>query len=232
MDPEVLEIFDDDSGNDEGDQAPGNGYVELDRRALLTPIITRVVDALGGWEVDESTSTTKSKNVYKLGDEVYGCLKDLKRLWRKDDTDDNRTVARIFYESRLLTNDLIPILLATAGQGQFEDKRAIAAVDLMTAMTWPIDVAEELKELDEADLEDVKGTDYTQLMESHLVYKGALLKKEVWKALLGVTLAPLARGRKDRSERDGQIINVVLHLVRNLAFIKVRVGYTLCIELR
>lgn len=224
MDPEVIEIFDDDSGNEEGNEGQGNGYIDLDRRALLTPIITRVVDALGGWEVDDSASTTKSSNIYKLGDEVYGCLKDLKKLWRKDDTDDNRTVARIFYETRLLTNDLIPILLATAGQGQFEDKRAIATVDLMTAMTWPIDVAEELKELDEADVDDLKGTDYTQLVESHLVYKGALLKKEVWKALLGVTLAPLAKSRKDRTERDGQIINVVLHLVRNLAFIKVCVG--------
>ncbi|EAU83799.2 topoisomerase 1-associated factor 1 [Coprinopsis cinerea okayama7 len=206
MDPkEIIEIFDDEE-DDEPTQAP-NGYPDIDRRELLTPIITRVVDALGGYEGNE----------YKLGDESYGCLKDLKRLWRKDDTDDDRTVARIFYETRVLPNDLIPILLTTAGQGLVEDKRAIACADLMTAMTWPIDVAEELKELDD---EIDEKADYTQLIESHLTYKAALLKTGVMKALFGIILPPLAKKRSERQERDGQIINVVLHLIRNLAFIK------------
>ena len=90
---------------------------------------------------------------------MHRCLKDFKKLWRKDDTDDERTVARIFWETRVLPNDLIP-LMATAGKGLVEDKRAIVCADLMTAMTQPIDMAEELKELDE---ELDKETDYTQL---------------------------------------------------------------------
>ena len=106
------------------------------RRAILEPAIRSVVDALGGYEDGR----------YRLGDECYGCLKDLKKFWRKDDTDDERTVARIFWATRVLPNDLVPILLETAGKGMFEDKRAIAVADLMTAMTWPIDMAEELKE--------------------------------------------------------------------------------------
>ena len=114
-----------------------------------------MVDALGGYE----------HGVYSMGDECYGCLKDLKKYWRKDDTDDDRTVARIFWDTRVLPNDLIPILLQTAGQGHVEDKRAVACADLMTAMTWPIDLAEELKELDE---QFDKGADYTQLLLSHL----------------------------------------------------------------
>lgn len=152
-----------------------------------------------------------------MGDEVSGCLKDLKKLWRKDDDDDERTVARIFWETRVLPNDLIPILLETAGKGLVEDKRAIACADLITAMTWPIDMAEELKELDD---ELDKGTDYTQLLQSHLHYKAALLKTGVMQALFGIMLPPLAKPMKERQERDGQIINVVLHLIRNLAFIK------------
>lgn len=179
----------------------------IDRRALLYPVITRVVDALGGYEGDS----------YRLGDEVNGCLKDLKKLWRKDDTDDERTVARVFWETRVLPNDLVPILLATAGKGFVEDKRAISCADLMTAMTWPIDMAEELKELDE---ELDKGTDYTQLLQSHLHYKAALLKPGIIQALFGIMLPPLSKGPKERKPRDSQIINVVLHLIRNLAFIK------------
>ena len=179
-----------------------------DRRTILEPFIRQVVHALGGYEPDVG---------YRMGDEVNGCLKDLKKLWRKDDTDDDRTVARIFWETRVLPNDLVPILLATAGKGLVEDKRAVACADLMTAMTWPIDMAEELKELDD---ELDKGTDYTQLIQSHLHYKAALLKPGVMEALFGIMLAPLSKPPKERQERDGQVINVVLHLIRNLAFIK------------
>ena len=186
-------------------ESDGEGHI--DRRAILKPVIGHVVDALGGFDGES----------YKMGDEVNGCLKDLKKLWRKDDTDDERTVARLFWEMRLLPNDLVPILLETAGKGLVEDKRAISCADLMTAMTWPIDLAEELKELDE---ELDRGTDYTQLMQSHLHYKMALLKPGVIQALFGIILSPLAKSPKERKERDGQIINVVLHLIRNLAFIK------------
>ncbi|KAF8177653.1 timeless protein-domain-containing protein [Pholiota molesta] len=200
MSPEIIEI----SSEEEDAQ---EGYVELDRRAILEPVVGRVVDALGGYEGE----------TYVMGDEVHGCLKDLKKLWRKDESDDERTVARLFWEMRVLPNDLVPILLETAGKGLVEDKRAISCVDLMTAMTWPIDMAEELKELDE---ELDKGTDYTQLLASHLHYKIALLKPGVMQALFGIILPPLAKSIKERVERDGQVINVVLHLVRNLAFIK------------
>lgn len=178
-----------------------------DRRAILEPVISRVVDALGGLE----------NGVYRLGDEVNGCLKDLKKLWRKDDTDDERTVARIFWEKSLLANDLVPILLATAGKGLVEDKRAISCADLIAAVIWPIDMAEELKELDD---ELDKHTDYTQLQQSHLHYKAALLQPGVIQALFGILIPPLVKSTKERTERDGQIINLILHLIRNLAFIR------------
>ncbi|KAF9266348.1 timeless-domain-containing protein [Marasmius fiardii PR-910] len=197
-DSEVIEITSEEAEQDEN----------LDeRRDFFGPIVRRVVDALGGFEGDD----------YRLGDEALGCLKDLKKLWRKDDTDDERTIARIFWESRVLMNDLIPILLITAGKGMVEDKRAIAVADLLTAMTWPIDLAEELKELDD---QLDKGTDYTQLLQSHLHYKAALLKPGVIQALFGIMIPPLVKPPRERMERDMQIVNVILHLFRNLAFIK------------
>ncbi|TFY75534.1 hypothetical protein EWM64_g8480, partial [Hericium alpestre] len=188
-----------------GESDHEHGYTE--RRAILEPAIRSVVEALGGYE----------GKTYRMGDEAYGCLKDLKKYWRKDDTDDERTVARIFWATRVLTNDLVPILVETAGKGHVEDKRAIACADLITAMTWPIDLAEELKELDD---EVDRGTDYTLLLQSHLYYKAALLRPGVMQALFNIMLPCLAKDVKERKEKDVQIINVVLHLVRNLAFIK------------
>lgn len=59
--------------------------------------------------------------------EWIGCLKDLKRFWKMDDKDDDRTVARIFHEVGVLSNDLIPILLSTLGTSAKGDRIALAA---------------------------------------------------------------------------------------------------------
>jgi replication fork protection complex subunit Tof1/Swi1 len=198
-----------------GDASEGETDEYLHRRAILEPAILNVVNALGGYE----------GGVYRLGDEAYGCLKDLKRFWRKDDADDARTVARILWAARVLPNDLVPILLETAGKGHIEDKRALACADLIAAMTWPIDIAEELKELDELQDEHdpSAGAEYTELRQSHLHYKAALLQPGVLRALLALAVPCLARasasGRNGAAERDAQVVSVVLHVVRNLAFI-------------
>lgn len=177
-----------------------------DSRVILEPVITRIIDALGGVEEGE----------YRMGEQAGACLKDLKKLWRRDDIDDDRTIARIFWERRLLQNDLIPILLvATTISG--DDKRAIACVDLMTAMTWPIDLAEELKELDE---EEDKNADFTHLLESHLRYKASLVTKDVMNALFAIVIPPLSKAPSQRTDRDFQLVSIVLYLIRNLAFVK------------
>ena len=99
-----------------------------------------------------------------MGDKCYSCLKDLNcsggRATRR------RTDRREDILSGLL-NDLIPRLMnQTAGKGHVrEDKRAIACADLITAMAWPIDIAEELKEVDE---ELDKAPNYAKPLSSHL----------------------------------------------------------------
>lgn len=55
-----------------------------------------------------------------------GCLKDLKRFWRLDESDDDRTVARIFAQVGVLKNDLIHILDQTLGTGPKGDRIALA----------------------------------------------------------------------------------------------------------
>ena len=93
---------------------------DLSRRDILTPFIQSSVSALGGF------ITGDQGRIYEMGDSCLGCLRDLKKFWRKDDMDDERTVARIFWETRVLPNDLVPILLETAGKGAVTDKRALA----------------------------------------------------------------------------------------------------------
>ena len=103
-------------------------------------------------------------------------------------------------------------------------------------MTWPIDVAEELKELDE---DREPATDYAILLRAQLAYKASLLQPGALSALVAIMTPALAKTKRyilisrgiylrtispylsrDRTERDGQIINVILHAFRNLAFIK------------
>lgn len=89
----------------------------------------------------------------------------------------------------MLPNDLIPITFETSGKGRVEDKCAIACADIVALMTWPVDMAEELKELDE--ILD-KGTDYTQLLQSHLHYDAAFSEKKKGPMLIEVSMV---RGR-------------------------------------
>lgn len=96
---------------------------QISRRDVLSSFIQSTVAALGGFVPTEDGDGGR---VYEMGDSCLGCLRDLKKFWRKDDTDDERTVARIFWETRVLPNDLVPILLETAGKGAVLDKRAIA----------------------------------------------------------------------------------------------------------
>lgn len=124
---EVIDLTEDISGDEreleEDDveaEANDEGLEDLSRRDILTPFIQSTVAALGGF-VDAGKGRS-----YEMGDACLGCLRDLKKFWRKDDTDDERTVARIFWETRVLPNDLVPILLETAGKGAVTDKRAIA----------------------------------------------------------------------------------------------------------
>lgn len=149
----------------------GGGGVDpgeyVDRRELFLPVVQSLVTALGGYE-DAVDEDGESVPFYRPGDSVLAVLKDLKKLWRKDDTDDERTVARLFHQCSL-AKELIGLLVECAERGDYERKIALASVDLLTALTWPIDVAQELKELAE-DHEQVT-TDYASLLRAQVEYK-------------------------------------------------------------
>ncbi|KAL5639939.1 hypothetical protein ACGC1H_006487 [Rhizoctonia solani] len=215
MSSDEGEEIDISSSSDSENESPQNQEPtkEPTRKDILGPVILSTVAALGGVETDTTTGVTR----YVLGDDCLGCLRDLKKLWRKDDTDDERTVARMFWETRVLENDLVPILIETAGGDIVGDRRAVACADVIGAMTWPIDIAAELKELDEQ--LDEK-TDYATLILAQLHYKEALSRPEVLKALQNIMMPCIAKDKRSRVERDSQIISLVLHIFRNLLLLK------------
>ncbi|TKA58341.1 hypothetical protein B0A53_00079 [Rhodotorula sp. CCFEE 5036] len=198
------------------------------KRAALHPPISSICAALGGFEefLDENGELYTA---YSLGDQVVGaaaqklplptcCLKDLKRFWRMDEKDDDRTVARIFHEVGVLSSDLIPILKTTLGSGAKGDRIALACVELIGAMTWPIDVAQELK--DAKLLGGLKaGMDYATLIAAQRSYKAAILKEGVLRHMMIILANSLQKSRRDRTQKDENVISLVLHVFRNLAYL-------------
>lgn len=142
---ETLSRTDDEDG---GPKEPAASKRDRLRKVLLPAIQSRVA-ALGGWEdvllrpepTDEdgasSSDVEQDENevkpiqtirVYKLGDECLGCLKDLKRFWRMDDHDDERNIARMFFETGVLKNDLVPILASYGQQAEHSSRQEKAAL--------------------------------------------------------------------------------------------------------
>ncbi|GAA5948542.1 hypothetical protein JCM3765_004917 [Sporobolomyces pararoseus] len=190
------------------------------KRAALHPPISSICSALGGFEefLDERGQVYTA---YSLGDQVVGCLKDLKRFWRMDEKDDDRTVARIFYEVGVLKNDLLPILSTTLGTGAKGDRIALACVELIGAMTWPINVAEELR--DAQILGELKQSiDYTTLTNAQLSYKSSILRSGSLRQMMRILANSLEKSRRERTQKDENVISLVLHTFRNLAAIQDR----------
>ncbi|KZT54478.1 timeless-domain-containing protein [Calocera cornea HHB12733] len=192
------------------ERAPSPDPIPQTLYDILSVPITNTISALGA-------PSPADKSVYVLGDDVLGCLRDLKRYWRRDDNDEERTVARIFAKANLLENDLVPILVQTAEK---LPKVAVACADLITSMTWPMDLPAELQELHEQGITG-PSTDYPLLIRALLSYKSAITHHPgAVRALVLVALPPLAVPPNKRSEREKQIVNVVLHCLRNVLAIR------------
>ncbi|SCV67720.1 BQ2448_5331 [Microbotryum intermedium] len=215
-----------DEDEDEDDEADVDPRLSARSRKYLAlkPPIASLCTALGGVE-EFKDDDGQVFSAYSLGDQVVGCLKDLKRFWRMDEKDDDRTVARIFHDVGLLKNDLVPILLTTLGTGPKGDRIALACVELIGAMTWPIDVVAELQEAKTHD-ELKKAQDYTSLIDAQLTYKSIMLRNSVLRAMFQLMSPSLAKTRRqlthivnsssDRTTKDENIISLILHTFRNL----------------
>lgn len=96
-----------------------------DRFTIFMPAVQSLVNAVGGYETVTSSSGSQEV-VYRPGDSVLAVLKDLKRLWRKDDSDDERTVARCMAKAGLM-KELIALLIECAERGDWGRKVSLVA---------------------------------------------------------------------------------------------------------
>ena len=100
---------------------------EPDRYEIFMPAVQSLINALGGYEEHE-TSPGNFETIYRPGDSVLAVLKDLKKLWRKDDSDDERTVARCMAKGGLM-KELIALLVECTDRGEWGRKVALVACE-------------------------------------------------------------------------------------------------------
>lgn len=210
---------------------------ELDaqeRVEMLRAPILGICAALGGYEDVEAGG--RVEHVYRLGDDCVGCLRDLRRLWRQDENDELRTVGRVFAELGVLHNDLVPIILhaATSDKGNrvaLASGALLLTADLLTALTWPIDWAAEVRGAVAREQEDDSLACADALRDAQVQYKASIVRARAREERLGnrsvvqlvmdtMLLPALARPRAERTERDTGVISMCLHLVRNLVAIE------------
>ncbi len=116
-----------DGGSRAASLAPDLLGDEEDRYAVFMPAVQQLVNALGGYEEVQGTDGEYS-SVYRPGDSVLPVLKDLKKLWRKDDTDDERTVARCMAKAGLM-NELIALVKECTPRGDWGRKVSLMACE-------------------------------------------------------------------------------------------------------
>ncbi|KAE8254361.1 hypothetical protein A4X13_0g3444 [Tilletia indica] len=196
----------------------------------LNNIVIGLCSALGGYE-EVVRENGKKENIYRPGDDCLGCLRDLRKLWKHDDEDLARRVAHAYARVNVLHNDLVPIVLTCAGTGERGDKLALAATDLITALTWPLDVLDELRDVMEKDLDQSKLAGLPHLQRAQVNYKSSIMRirggpsgtpdRDFLSTVMNFVLLPsLSKPRPNRSERDLGTVNMSLHLFRNLLSIK------------
>ncbi|CAI4049635.1 hypothetical protein N7582_004715 [Saccharomyces uvarum] len=172
---------------------------------------------------------------YKLGDDCLACLKDLKRWFKLVDDQQKRwDVAMAVAEYRILTDDLLPILIDWENrcslaaklaknnpeQGEFRnkayyDKIAMNCLQLLVLMTWPLIITEQSS--------SNQITLYSELKKHQLIYKKAILSMEngkVLRAAIRLALGVIKIDRLSRTPRDNMVLKLVLNFFRNVIAIE------------
>ncbi|KAF5021159.1 hypothetical protein F66182_6805 [Fusarium sp. NRRL 66182] len=175
--------------------------------------INSLVSALGGVSADDDGR-------YQLGDDALEVLRDLKRWIRFYDEKTNRMdVARCIYEANLIEGDLLPILATwpeNAMDSKFKSRVALACLELMIPLTWPM----------EKDRERMTVNHYRHVPVLELAqvgYKRAIINYDGARILhtaVRVALPSMAIPIGDRTQRDHGVIKLVLFFLRNMAMIE------------
>ncbi|CAG8481250.1 5786_t:CDS:2 [Funneliformis mosseae] len=202
--------------------------------------IFNICNALGGFERIQNKDGSE-KQIYRPGDECLACLKDLKEYLRLEGQV-KIDVLHLLYSYETFNTDLIPILLnCTNLDNKRQNRLALACVELMVIMTWPEDPNEQARKMlereDEEDDNSDIGANIDKRKEEHNIkkrkeksfskikelvtarsrYKFYVLKKSIVMRQIYLLLEKyLIVESKGRSERDNNIIQLLLNFCRNL----------------
>ncbi|GAO47499.1 timeless-domain-containing protein [Saitoella complicata NRRL Y-17804] len=175
----------------------------------LHAYVSSIVTALGG--IDQADPQRR----YILGDDALGCLKDLKKLLRQDES---WTCARILTDTNVVNGDLCEILAAWTDE-EVENKAkaryGLACVEPLTLLTWPLTLSSQslrADQLENAPDIQLAQSSYKRTILSHPTHGVAVLR-----SIVRVALPAMAISRRERTPRDETVILLVLHLLRNLA---------------
>lgn len=137
----------------------------------------------------------------------------------------------MYAEINVLQGGLLPLLLKTGNMGQRGTKIALACVDLITSLTWPIDAQAEIRNAFERGNESLDLGILRYLEQVMVLYKSAIIhcrsqesngtdRDVLSTIMLHVLLPSLSKPRHLRSERDTGTISMCLHLFRNLLAVR------------
>lgn len=147
------------------------------------------------------------------------CLRDLKKWLRLFDDKNNRMdVARCIAEHNLLGGDLLQILALwpeNETNNKIKSRIALACVELLTPLTWYLPK--------EADVEDDQKKHIPYLTMAQVEYKRQIINFDGARILHTVTrtaLPSIAVPLKERSNRDNNIIRMLLYFIRNITMIE------------
>jgi replication fork protection complex subunit Tof1/Swi1 len=204
----------------------------------LRDVIFNICNALGGFETVQKEDGSR-KQIYQPGDECLACLKDLKEYLRLEGQV-KIDVLHLLYNFETFNTDLIPILLnCTNLHDKRQNRLALACVELMVIMTWPEDPNEQSREILERENDECSNIDidYNENNEEHnnkgrkepalskirelltarSNYKFYILKKSTVIQKIYLLLEKyLGIVTKERTERDQNIIRLLLNFCRNL----------------
>ena len=199
---------------------------DVSTSVILKARIALLSTAIGGPDY----TANETEPVYKLGDEALPCLKDLKRWFKLVDDDQHRLdVAMAAGEYKILTDDLVPILIEWENRSVAEkdlksesmigkshyDKVALQAMQLMVLMTWPLILTEQSTQS--------QVDNYAEVKKYQLIYKKSILATQdgkVLRAIVRIVTNVMRIKREDRTGRDNMIIKLALNLLRNIIAIE------------
>lgn len=227
----MTDVSEDEYGNNHGEPIRDNDDADEPDKEEIRDAARDLCMQIGQYNYGDEAEDQTDDKVYtrwKRGPRALGALRSLRKLWKLDDDDPTRKVARAFADNEVLENFIVPALLESAGQEREGDAIALACTELLTAMTWPFDGVAELREQEKQGFESDELREITKLDQHLITYKSVILRSQSLDKqhdVLGVVmryllLPNLATKQHQRSSLVTGIIGMCLHLFRNLLAIR------------